>query len=153
MDGWEIFKIVAAAIGIIAGAIGSVGVIYKFVTDWGKRIANFIRSHGARGDIRRLEGTITELSDALHALQETATRNTSRLANMADELDANTRLTLKLELKSLFRNHPECTQVIENTMKKYRDLGGDSYIDTLYEEWKENYEKPKMREVLGKGAK
>lgn len=153
MEAWDIFKTIAAAVGVIAGVIGSGAAIYKFITDWRKRIANFIRTHGVRGEVHKLEASIASLEECVDDLMEIAKTNTAKLNKMGDELDANTRLTLKLELKSLFRNHPECTQVIEKTIEKYHSIGGDSYIDTLYEEWKESYEKPKMRATLGKGAK
>lgn len=134
MEWWQIV--------ITAGSVcGAVGAVAAFLAKWGKKAAKQVVKHGAGEDMK-------QLTEAVHALQELAARNTQRLANIQTELDANTRLTLKLELKSLFRNHPECVQVIELTMNKYKSLGGDSYIDTLYDEWKEAYEKPKMRKAL-----
>lgn len=139
MEWWQIL----ITVGSVCTAIGT---IIASLTKWGKKAAQQIVKQGTSKQM-------TELTEAVHALQELAAKNTQRLANIKSELDANTRLTLKLELKSLFRNHPECTQVIELTMDKYKSLGGDSYIDTLYDEWKEEYEKPKMRKVLKKGTK
>lgn len=122
--------------------VGSVltagGIIYKFITDWGGKLVQKMAKYGVK--------------DELYRLQKMANENTALLKAIKSELDSNTRLTLKLELKSLFRNHPECVQVIELTMEKYKSLGGDSYIDTLYEEWKDTFERPKMHVVVGSGA-
>lgn len=139
MEWWQIL----ITVGSICTAIG---VISAFLSKWGKKAAHQVVKHG-------ISEEIIELTETVKALKETATKNTQFLYNIKNELDANTRLTLKLELKSLFRNHPECSQVIELTMEKYKSLGGDSYIDTLYDEWKETYEKPKMRKTLKKGDK
>lgn len=134
MEWWQIV--------ITAGSvIAALGGITAFLAKWGKKAAKQVVKHGVTDEI-------VQLADAVHDLQALAAKNTQRLAAIQSELDANTRLTLKLELKSLFRNHPECSQVIELTMNKYKSLGGDSYIDTLYEEWKEAYEKPKLRKAL-----
>lgn len=134
MEWWQIL--------ITAGSVcTALGVIAAFLAKWGKKAAKQVVKHGASDEI-------ADLTTAVQQLQKTAASNTQRLAAIQAELDANTRLTLKLELKSLFRNHPECSQVIELTMNKYKSLGGDSYIDTLYDEWKDAYEKPKMRKAL-----
>lgn len=136
---WQLFKEIAQGVGVVVALGGSIGVIYKFITDWGGKIVKGLTRFGVQSEIARLEQVINS--------------NTALLQHIKEELDANTRLTLKLELKSLFKNHPECSQVIELTMEKYKSLGGDSYIDTLYDEWKEAYEKPKVRKQLGKGKK
>lgn len=138
MEWWQV-------IITVGSVLTATGVIMKFFVEWGKRIARQVVKHGIEEEMAKLTQTIIDL-------QETATRNTERLKAIQSELDANTVLTLKLELKTLFRYRPEEAKVIESTMTKYKSLGGDSYIDTLYEEWKEEYELPKFRKDLKKGG-
>lgn len=123
----------------VGSVLTALGIIVGVFNKWAGRFAKtVVRKYGVAKELKELAGVVDEMSKNVKIIK--------------DELDANTRLTLKLELKSLFINHPECTQVIELTMAKYRSLGGDSYIDTLYEEWKEKYEKPILRNGIGRGT-
>lgn len=153
MSAWDIFLIIAAGVGAVSAFIGAVVAIVKYGHSWAKGIHKFMQGHGVRANVNELRNSVIILNETIEGLQKLAKRNTERLCNITEELDANTRLTLKLELKSLFRNHPTEILVIKNTWKKYHDLGGDSYIDDMYEEWKEQYEKPYLAKTLKKGAK
>lgn len=144
MSPWGIFLSVSGVVLAISAFVGGVYTLIKHARDIKNWFKNFFRTHGVRGEVHRLEATISELSENIEALQSVAKTNTARLLNVSNELDANTRLTLKLELKSLFRNHPEEILVIEKTWQKYHDLGGDSYIDDMYEVWKKKYVDPKL---------
>lgn len=132
MAWWEV-------LATVAGVCTGIGVIYKFLTDWGGKLVQKMAKYGVK--------------DELETMQKSIKENTEVLRSIKEELDANTRLTLKLELKSLFLNHPDEAKVIELTMDKYRSLHGDSYIDTLYEVWKEENEKKNVRKQIGGNKK
>lgn len=153
MAAWEVFLIVAGVVGTISAFIGAVVAIVKYGQSWLKGIRSFLRHHGVRADVGELRESVLVLNQTIEGLQKLAARNTERLCNITEELDANTRLTLKLELKSLYRNHPEEILVIQRTWQKYHDLHGDSYIDDMHEAWQEQYEKPYLAKTLKKGTK
>lgn len=123
----------------IASILTAIGVIYGFVKKWGKAIAKLIVQFGLR---QLSEADIQENPhmkghyDLLLSLQ---TEIRDQMALLAKELQDNTKLTLKLELKELFRNYPEKVDTIEETMKEYHAVHGNSYIDAMYEDWKKTY--------------
>lgn len=118
----------------VGSVITASGVIYALINKIVKKASKKIVDTGIGIELNELRTSIDSLAGTVN--------------NIKNELDANTRVTLKLELKSLFKNHPHEIGVINMTMDKYKSLHGDSYIDDLYEEWKEEYELPVIQKKL-----
>lgn len=122
-----------------ASLITACGVIYALINKIVKKASRKLVDTGLGGELEQLRAIIAA--------------NTDTLTNIKRELDSNTRVTLKLELKSLFRDHPHEISVINATMAKYKSLDGDSYIDDLYVEWKDAYELPVIKKKLNVSKK
>lgn len=69
---------------------------------------------------------------------------------LAEALELNTVMTLRLEIKDLIRNSPEQRRAIEAALGDYHAVHGDSYVDAMYDEWKEEYLKVQAKQELKK---
>jgi hypothetical protein len=61
---------------------------------------------------------------------------------------------LRLSVLQSIHNSPYKAEVIEAEYRKYKDLGGNSYLDSEVDEWRETFEKPLVKKrlsVMGKG--
>jgi hypothetical protein len=73
------------------------------------------------------------------------------VAQIGDELQLSMlrRDVLRLSVLHSIHNTPYKAEIIEAEYKKYKDLGGNSYLDSEVNEWRETYEKPLVKKRLG----
>lgn len=127
---------------LIGSVLTAIGVIYGFVTKWGGALSELMVKIGWK---RMKEKDVEENTawkqqiEATNKMSEAVAALSQKLDVIHNDLCENTKLTLKQELKDLFRNHPERIDSIEDSFNQYRSLHGNSYIEELYNEWKENY--------------
>lgn len=137
---------------ITVGSVITAGtLVYKFVTSWGTKLAEAITRVGVKSlrqeDLKRNENFNQVLSNQ--------TAIADAVASLAEALNTNTMMTLRLEIKDLIRNSPEQRRAIEAAIQDYHDVHGDSYVDAMYDEWKEEYLKQQAKKELkhNKGGK
>jgi hypothetical protein len=83
--------------------------------------------------------------------------------NAYDEMIASIKKELKIDelRKDIMRvnilqsinSTPYKAEIIEAEYKKYKDLGGNSYIDMTVSEWRETYEKPLVNKRISSRKK
>lgn len=130
----------------IASIMTAVGVIIGSTSKWGGAISKFISKVGwKKMNAMDLEGNIVwkEHQEYSKQMMKAITSLGEKLdvlhQDLRKSIDEDTKLILKLELKDLFLNHPERIDAIENAYGHYHNLHGNSYIEELHEEWRENY--------------
>lgn len=144
----------------IASILTAIGVIYGSARKWGGAISKLIAKTGWK----KLNAKELEENAVWKTHEDYSEQLMSSLAALGDKLDSihndlstglneNTKLTLKLELTELFRDHPERIDAIETAFKQYTDLGGNSYVKELYEEWEGNYLSKIAKQEVNKGGK
>lgn len=144
----------------IASILTALGVIYGSARKWGGAISKAIAKTGWKNlSARDLEDNAAwaqhqaESKATLDALNALADKMDLIHKDLSTSLAENTKITLKLELKELFRNHPERIDAIESTYKAYRDLHGNTYIKDMYEAWEEKYLNKVAEKEVNKGGK
>lgn len=133
----------------LGSILTAIGVIIGFASKWGRAIAKQIVMIG----FLQMTGEDLAKNPSMQAGHNARQEIISRLDKIQEVLQDDMRTTLKLELKSLYKDYPERVDVIESTYKKYHDIGGNSYITGLHEAWRDKYEKKTINNALGKGDK
>jgi hypothetical protein len=63
-------------------------------------------------------------------------------------LDEIRRWVKRLELLEAIHHTPEAVQVIHQIYKEYKDVGGNSYVDEIYETWDEKHGRKVIEERI-----
>lgn len=136
---------------ITLGSVITAGtLVYKFVTSWGVKLAEFITKAG----VKSLRKEDLERNENFKTVLENQTNIATSVGRLAQALELNTMMTLRLEIKDLIRNSPEQRRAIEAAIIDYHNIHGDSYVDAMYEEWKEEFlKKQAKKEIKHKGGK
>jgi hypothetical protein len=132
---------------ITAGAVvGAIGGIVAAAGVWGKKAVMAISRYGVNhlkhGDI---------IPDSYIGQQiDWNTVVDHKLDKIITQLGQHQLDIVKTHLLQLIHNTPEKVEIIEDIYSKYRELGGNSYICQVVEEWRDQYAKPIIHERVEK---
>lgn len=120
---------IGGMVAFLGGLIGGIVTLIKYAKNGLKEMLKG-EFQGVNDQIAEIKEDVSEIRDIGHNNARNGKRN---------------------EILLMINTQPEKVDEIERAFEEYKALGGNGYIDSLVQAWREEYEKDLIKERIKKG--